>query len=119
MFDGTELGIELSPDLARKKTKKFKANRKKGIIKAHYFSRSILEKLLTDPSNVGIRIYIGNNDIDDFDNFIVAVNAEGENIFKGDFVITGEKDMPASDSGIYASAFPCPTKCPTSNTDFA
>jgi hypothetical protein len=119
MFDGTEPGIELTPDLARKKAKKFKANRKKGVIKAHYFSRAILEKLLTEPSNMGIRVYIGLDDKDDHDNFIVAVNAEGNNVFKGEFSILGDKDMPASGSGVYASELPCPKNCPNSETDFA
>lgn len=125
MFTGTELGIEITPDEGRKKAKKFKANRslspagKKGVVKAHYFSRAVLEKLLAEPSNMGIRVYIGHDDKDDHDNFIVAVNAAGDNIFKGDFTILGDKDMPAGGSGIYASDWPCPNNCPKSNTDFA
>jgi formylmethanofuran dehydrogenase subunit C len=119
MFTGKELGLEITPDEGRKKAKKFKANRKKGQIKAHYFSRAVLEKLLENPENVGIRVYTGNDDKDELDNFIVAVNAAGDNVFKGEFTIEGDKDMPAGSSGIYASAWPCPSKCPTSNTDFA
>jgi hypothetical protein len=119
MFDGTELGIELSPDEGRKKAKKFKTNRKGGIVKAHYFSREVLLKLLADPKNMGIRVYIGHGDDNDHDNFIVAVNAEGHNVFKGNFTIPGDKDMPAGGSGIYASAAPCPQWCPPATTDFA
>lgn len=125
MFTGNEPGIEITPDQGRLKAKKFKANRslspvgKKGIVKAHYFSRAVLEKLLAEPTNVGIRVYIGHNDKDDHDNFIVAVNAEGDNVFKGDFTIPGDKDMPAGGSGIYASDNPCPRWCPTNESDFA
>ena len=119
MFDGTEMGIEITPDEGRKKAKKFKANRKKGVIKAHYFSRAVLLKLLKEPTNMGIRIYTGNDDNDELDNFIVAVNAAGDNIFKGEFTVEGDKDMPASGSGIYASLSPCPPKCQNASTDFA
>ena len=125
MFTGKEPGIEITPDHGRLKVKKFKANRsqspvgKKGIIKAHYFSRAVLEKLLAEPTNVGIRVYIGHDDKDDHDNFIVAVNAEGNNVFKGNFSIPGDKDMPAGGSGIYASENPCPNNCPNAGTDFA
>jgi hypothetical protein len=118
MFTGTEMGFEISPNEGRKKAKKFKVNRKKGFIKAHYFSRAVLEKLLLDPSIMGVRIYIGNDDNDELDNFIVAVNAAGDNIFKGNFTIAGDKDMPADGSGIYTSAAPCPSHCPPPNTDF-
>ncbi len=119
MFTGKELGFEITPDEGRKKAKKFKANRKKGQIKAHYFSRAVLESLLANPENVGIRVYTGNNDKDELDNFIVAVNAAGDNIFKGEFSIEGDKDMPAGGSGIYASALPCPAFCSNQSTDFA
>ena len=85
MFTGNEPGIQITPDEGRKKAKKFKANRKKGVIKAHYFSRAVLEKILADSATVGIRIYAGNDDKDELDNFIVAVNAEGENVFNGTF----------------------------------
>jgi hypothetical protein len=120
MFDGTELGKEITPDEGRKKVKRFKANRKKGVKKAHYFSRAVLEKLLAEPTNMGIRIYIGHDETDDHDNFIVAVNAEGHNVFRGDFTIPGSKDMPSgAGSGIYASTFPCPNQCANSYTDFA
>ncbi|MES2794444.1 MAG: hypothetical protein V4683_00690 [Bacteroidota bacterium] len=119
MFTGTEPGIQITPDEGRKKAKKFKENRKKGLVKAHYFSRAVLEKILASPTNVGIRIYAGHDDKDELDNFIVAVNAEGDNVFNGIFSVIGDKDMPSSDSGIYASPNPCPNKCPTSTTDFA
>ncbi len=119
MFIGTEMGLEITPDEGRKKVKKFKANHKKGTIKAHYFSRAVLETLLANSTNMGIRVYIGNDEKGDFDNFIVAVNPDGNNVFKGDFSVTGDKDMPAAGSGIYASSFPCPNQCANSNTDFA
>ena len=125
MFDGTEPGIELTPDLARKKVRKFNSNRPQSLVskkletKAHYFSRAVLEKLLSDPTNMGIRFYVGHNDKLDIDNFIVAVNAEGENVFKGNFTVNGDKDMPAGGSGIYASENPCPRWCPTNESDFA
>lgn len=53
------------------------------------------------------------------DNFNIAVNAAGDNIFKCEFTVAGDKDMPAGGSGIYASALPCPSQCPNVNTDFA
>jgi formylmethanofuran dehydrogenase subunit C len=119
MFTGLEEGNPLSPDLARKKVRKFNGNRKKEDIKAHYFSRKVLEELLADINNVGIRFYMGHNDKAVHDNFIVAVNADGDNVFNGEFTIEGSKDMPASGSGIYASDLPCPKNCPSQNTDFA
>lgn len=125
MFDGKEPGIELTPDLARKKVRKFNSNRSPSLVskkletKAHYFSRAVLEKLLSDPSNMGVRFYTGHNDKSDLDNFIVAVNADGENVFKGNFTVNGDKDMPSSGSGIYGSSNPCPSHCPTEATNFA
>ncbi len=120
MFTGEEEGIPLLPDEARKKVRKFNGSRKKEDIKAHYFSRKVLESLLADTKNVGVRFYMGHDDTSTHDNFIVAVNAEGNNVFKGEFSIGGSKDMPSGgDSGIYASAAPCPKWCPPSNTDFA
>jgi hypothetical protein len=118
MFDGTEMGIEITPDQGKKKVKKFKANRKKGEVKAHYFSRAVLERLLSDPNAMGIRVYTGNDEKDELDNFVVAVNADGENIFMGSFTPTGDGIMPVSGSRIYASAAPCPPRCPPKTNDF-
>ncbi len=110
MFNGEESGIQLSFDEASKKVKKFNSNRNKGAIKAHYFSRAVLEKLLSDPIMVGVRFYTGMNDKSDLDNFLVAVNKQGENLFK--------KTLDAS-TEIYASALPCPEFCPPQSSDFA
>ena len=47
------------------------------------------------------------------------VNAEGNNVFKGNFSIPCDKVMPAGGFGIYASDGPCPKNCPDASTDFA
>lgn len=108
MFTGTEIGIEISVADATKKVKKFKNHGNNGTKKAHYFSRAILEKLLNDPTNVGIRVYSAMNDNADLDNFIVAVKKEGENVVSS-----------GASSGVYASSLPCPDYCATKGTDFA
>lgn len=120
MFTGREKGIELTPDQARKRVRKFNCNRKPTDIKAHYFSRAVLEKLLADKDNIkGIRVYYGMTEKADIDAVIVGVDAKGENIFTGEFSDHGGKDVGGDKGGIYASAMPCPNKCGSGSTSFA
>jgi hypothetical protein len=120
MFTGREKGKPLTPDEARQRVQKFNCNRKPTDIKAHYFSRAVLEKLLADKDNIkGIRVYYGMTERADIDAVIVGVDAHGENIFKGEFTERGGKDVGSGVGGIYASADPCPTHCPTKSTNFA
>ncbi len=120
MFNGEEPGILLTPDQARLKVRKFNCNRKENDIKAHYFSRAVLEKLLADKNIIkGIRVYYGMNEKADLDAVIVGVNAVGENIFTGEFSVKGGKDVGGDRGGIYASADPCPSHCPSKNTSFS
>lgn len=120
MFTGNERGIEISPDEARKRVRKFNCNRKPTDIKAHYFSRAVLEKLLADKNNIkGIRVYYGMTEKADIDAVIVGVDARGENIFKGEFSEKGGKDVGGDLGGIYASLNPCPNRCASSKTNLA
>ena len=120
MFTGREKGIELTPDQARKRVRKFNCNRKPTDIKAHYFSRAVLEKLLADKDNIkGIRVYYGMTEKADIDAVIVGVDAKGENIFTGEFSERGGKDVGGDSGGIYASTSWCPNRCPSSSTSLA
>ena len=120
MFTGNERGAELSPDEARKRIRKFNCNRKPTDIKAHYFSRAVLEKLLADKKNIkGIRVYYVMTEKADIDAVLVAVDAKGENIFKGEFAERGDKDVEGDLGGIYASTSWCPNRCPSNSTNLA
>jgi hypothetical protein len=120
MFTGNEKGIELTPDEARKKVRKFNCNRRKNDVKAVYFSQAVLRKILSQNGDiVGLRVYYGMNEMSDLDAIIVGVNAKGDNVFKGQFSNMGDKDANSNESGIYSSNNWCPSRCPTSSTDFS
>jgi hypothetical protein len=110
MFTGSERGIDLTLEQAKKKVQKFNCNRKKDDIKAHYFSKALLRKLLEQDDAVGIRVYYGMNEKADLDALIVGVSKNGENIINQP--TRGDKDAAGS-SGYYSSAQPCPRWCPT------
>lgn len=120
MFTGNERGTALSPDEARKRIRKYNYNRKPTDIKAHYFSRAVLEKLLADKKNIkGIRVYYGMTEKADIDAVLVGVDAKGENIFTGEFTENGGKDVGSDAGGIYASTSWCPNRCPSSSSSLA
>jgi hypothetical protein len=112
MFTGKEPGKELTPNQARSNTKRFNCNRKENEIKAHYFSESLIAKILNEPGVIGLRVYYASNERKDIEAFLVGVDKYGNNVYKGEFTENGMKDMPASSSGIYASNTPCPDMCP-------
>lgn len=114
MFSGTEKGVSLSVDQAKKKVQKFNCNRKKEDIKAHYFSKAFLKKILEQENAVGIRVYYGMNEKADLDAVIVGVAANGDNLINQR--IKSEKDA-AGDCGYYSSGQPCPRWCPSSSTN--
>jgi hypothetical protein len=118
-FTGNEPGIELPPDVARKNARKYNCNRKDEEIRAHYFGEKLIKDILNQKGVVGFRIYYALNSDLNMEAFLVGVDADGNNVFKGNFATQGEKDaLSTSSSGIYASSVPCPNWCGSGGTDF-
>jgi hypothetical protein len=117
-FTGREKPYNLSPDEAKESVRRYHCNRKKNDIKAHYFGEVAIAKLLKTPGAVGIRVYYALNEKNDMEAFLVAVNAQGENLFKGEYSHKGDKDYVTEDTGIISSPVPCPNRCPPPSSSF-
>ena len=82
----------------------------KTVIKAHFFGKEKIQKLLDEKDCVGIRIYYGLDDKGDQILLLVGANGEMEDILPADMTSEAE-DGPM----ILDDSFPCPPYCSKSS----
>lgn len=98
-FDGTE-GGEITLAAAAVLTANYRSTMSTGDRIAHYFGRDIIENLLAQEGCVGIRIYYGLDTSGKKELVLVGVDADEDDMVNGKIA-----DL----------AFPCPTRCSSTN----
>lgn len=123
-FDGHE-GSPITLETATKKTTLFR-DKFPGQIKANFYGRDIIEKILRQPGCMGIRIYNGvNENTGNLEVVLVGADADEKDILtiiskkggdgKGCNVLSGIIALPAAAQStpatIGGNALPCPQCC--------
>lgn len=98
-FNGTE-GAPIALTTAAQWTANYRNTAPAGAIKAHFFGRDILEKILSQDGCMGIRIYY-------------AINDEGEQ----QLILVGAdaNENDQTDGTIADYGAPCPNRCPSNS----
>lgn len=110
IFDGSEGKFISAAEAARRQERYLIRQAEAGEkdpIRAQFFGRDILEKMLSKDGAVGLRIYHGINDENQSSLIIVPTDKSGKNLVLDN---TGLKDMPDGDD--HAADGPgCPMHC--------
>jgi hypothetical protein len=107
-FDGSDSGPIALP-IARQWVQNFKNQMSSpDEIRAHYFGRDIIDRLLSQPGCTGIRVYYALNDKNVKEVLIVGVDDKGDN------QLPANDKLDAQDNVIADISFPCPSVCPGS-----
>ncbi|TAE86862.1 MAG: hypothetical protein EAY81_04950 [Bacteroidetes bacterium] len=101
-FNGTE-GAPIALATAAQWTANYRNAAGTGVIKAHFFGRDILEKILAQDGCMGIRMYYAINDEGVQQLILVGADAH-------------EKDQV--DGTVADFSIPCPSRCDTSSSLF-
>lgn len=96
IFTGKE-DHSITLDEARKLTRDFRNNSDKQVVKAHFFGKDILQKILDQKNCVGIRHYQGQNNDSTSVLVLVGVNASGEDMTIGPIAELGRPCPPYCD----------------------
>ncbi len=111
LFDGSEGEWITASEAARKQERFLCSRRKEGIddpIRAEFFGKDILLKLLRKKDAVGIRFYFGENEDGSPSLVLVATNSERKNVIPDQ---TALKDMPDGTGNYGGNGPKCPQYC--------
>lgn len=103
-FNGTE-GKPIPQETAAKWVENYQKISPKEI-KAHFFGRDIIEKILKETSCLGIRIYYAIDDAGAKQLILVGADDNGNNLLPDQRPLSGEGNIIAD------ASFPCPSYCP-------
>jgi hypothetical protein len=107
-YDGSDSGPIALP-IARQWVKNFRDQMSSpDEIRAHYFGRDVIDKMLSQPGCTGIRVYYALNDKMQKEVLIVGVDDKGNN------QLPANESLQGGDNIIADISFPCPSVCPGS-----
>lgn len=99
-------GAPIDPNKAKQWMKKYE-DKHPGGIKAYFFGTDLINKIVTHPEAVGMRIYFSYGDEDKMQVVLIGTREDGTNIWPNG----SEKDGDGGGGTVGDSGVPCPPYC--------